>query len=161
MAKERPSGATASEMKRPPGRPTLFSTRPVAVSMMCKDPPSAATRCSPSGAKAAAPSIIMRISRPAGSTSPGTATPGGRTAFSISTFPVLDVPDPQVEIVALGEETSAVRREADRPAAAVQPVSGQLVDLLATWMSHRRTKLSRLDEARNRPSGETAMARTQ
>ena len=46
-------------------------------------------------------------------------------------LPRPDVPDSQVEIVAVGEETPAVRREADRAAAAVQPVSGQLVDLLA------------------------------
>ncbi len=79
--------------------------------------------------KAAGPSIVIR--RPAGSTSPASATPGGLHRVLGQRLPRPDVPDSQVEIVAVGEETPAVRREADRTTAAVQPVSGQLVDLLA------------------------------
>ena len=69
--------------------------------------------------------------RPAGSTPPRLRDTGRPHRVLGQRLPRPDVPDSQVEIVAVGEETPAVRREADRATAAVQPVSGQLVDLLA------------------------------
>ena len=121
------------EMTWPPGCSTLCSIRPVAVSMIWKDPASGRDEMLTvrGEGRRAQHHSIMRLVRLRASSSSSLRDTGRPHGVLGQRLARLDVPDSQVEIVAPGEESPAVRREADRPAAAVLPVSGQLVDLLA------------------------------
>ena len=95
---------------------TLCSIRPVVVSMMWKLPFRGATRCCPSGAKAAGPIITShhaRSLRAAGFSSSSFADAGRPHGVLGDELARLDVPDAQVEIVAPGEQSPAARPEAD------------------------------------------------